>query len=50
MIYTVVNITLNDICFKKYYKPEYSQDFKAQSYKKSHKICLRCFVIFDPDV
>jgi len=23
----------NDICFKKYFKPKSSQDFKAQGYK-----------------
>jgi len=37
MIYTVVNIPFNDICFKKYFKPKYSQDFKAQNYQKSYK-------------
>ncbi len=35
MIYIVVNF--NDICFKKYFKPKQSQDFRAQSFEKSYE-------------
>jgi len=45
MIYTVVNNTFNDTCFKKYYEPKYSQDFKTKSYKKSYKFALEVLKI-----
>ncbi len=37
MIYIVVNIPFKDICFKKYFKPKKSLDFKAKSFKKIYK-------------
>jgi hypothetical protein len=32
-------IYVSDMCIKKYFMPNKSQDFKAQSYKKSYEFC-----------
>jgi len=47
MYFTVVNINFYKCLLQ---KPLLSQNFKAQSYKKSYKFAVRSFVNFDQEV